>query len=81
LIITNTPSNLKIVEDLLYNLDIDATQVLIEARFIEINVTDLSELGMNISLDSAFSFNKDGGNSETQISSNSGSSFSAIRGC
>jgi type II secretory pathway component GspD/PulD (secretin) len=58
LIITNTPSNLKIIEDILYNLDIDATQVLVEARFVEINVTDLSELGVNLSLDSPWAINK-----------------------
>lgn len=80
LIITNTPSNLKIIEDLIYNLDIDATQILIEARFIEMNVTDLNELGMNVSLDSVFAFNKDSGNAETQISSGSGSSFSTFTG-
>lgn len=58
LIVTNTPSNLKIIEDILYNLDIDATQILVEARFIEINVTDLSELGVNLSLDSPWAINK-----------------------
>lgn len=58
LIITNTPSNLKIIEDILYNLDVDATQILVEARFMEINITDLSELGVNLSLDSPWAINK-----------------------
>ena len=80
LIITNTPSNLKIIEEILYNLDIDASQVLIETRFMEINVTDLNELGLNLSLDSPFAFYKDAGTPVIQISSPSGSSFSSFTG-
>jgi general secretion pathway protein D len=78
LIVTNTPSNLKIIEDILYNLDIDATQVLIETRFVEVNVTDLSELGVNLSLDTPFAIYKDAGQPVNQVSSGSGSSFSAF---
>lgn len=79
LIITNTPSNLKIIEEILYNLDIDATQVLIETKFIEINVTDISELGLSsLSLNSPFAIYKDAGVPVTQISSGSGSNFSAF---
>lgn len=80
LIITNTPSNLKVIDEILYNLDIDATQVLIETRFVEINVTDLSELGVNITLDSPFAIYKDAGQAVTQISGGTGSSFSAFTG-
>ncbi len=80
LIVTNTPSNLKIIEEILYNLDIDATQILIETKFLEINVTDLNELGVNLSIDSPFAIYKDAGESVTQISSGSGSSFSAFTG-
>jgi len=80
LIITNTPSNLKVIEDILYNLDIDTTQVLIETRFIEINVTDLNELGLNLRLDSPFSIYKDDGQSVNEIASGSGSTFSAFTG-
>ncbi|MDP8230340.1 MAG: hypothetical protein P9L93_04465 [Candidatus Gorgyraea atricola] len=80
LIVTNSPSNLKIVEDILYNLDIDATQILIETRFVEINVTDLSELGVNLSLDSPFAIYKDAGVPVNQISSGSGSDFSPFTG-
>ena len=76
LIITNTPSNLRIVEEILYNLDIDATQVLIETRFVEINVTDLNELGVNLTLSSPFAVYKDDGQSVNEISSSSGSNFS-----
>lgn len=78
LIVTNTPSNLKVIEEILYNLDIDATQVLIETRFIEINVTDVSELGVNFSLNSPFVIYSDAGQSVNEIASGSGSSFSAF---
>jgi general secretion pathway protein D len=85
LIVTNTPSNLKIIEDILYNLDIDATQILVEARFIEVNVTDLSELGVNLSLDSPWAINKQEvsgteNGAITQIGSSSGSKFSTFTG-
>ena len=85
LILTNTPSNLKIIEDILYNLDVDATKVLVEAKFIEINVTDLSELGVNLSLDSPWFISKQetAGTEHgaiTQIASSSGSGFSAFTG-
>jgi len=86
LIVTNTPSNLKIIEDILYNLDIDATQILVEARFVEVNVTDLSELGVNLSLDSSWAITKQQGIGQgvsgavTQIGSSSGSHFSTFTG-
>ena len=80
LIITNTPSNLKIIDEILYNLDIDATQILIETRFVEVDVTDLSELGLNLSLDSPFAIYKDAGVPVTQISTGSGSKFSTFTG-
>jgi general secretion pathway protein D len=83
LIITNTPSNLKIIEDILYNLDIDATQILVEARFIEIDITDLSELGVNLSLDSPWAINKQKTSGTengaiTQLGASTGSTFSAF---
>jgi general secretion pathway protein D len=83
LIITNTPSNLKIIEDILYNLDIDAAQILVEARFIEIDITDLSELGINLSLDSPWAINKQKtsgteNGAVTQLGTPTGSTFSAF---
>ncbi|MBU1888187.1 MAG: hypothetical protein KKB46_03225 [Candidatus Omnitrophica bacterium] len=80
LIITNTPSNLKIVEEILYNLDVDAAQILIETRFVEIDVTDLSELGVNLTIDTPLAILKDSGTPLTQISGGAGSSFSAFTG-
>ena len=52
LIISNIPSNLEIVENLLYNLDVTPIQVLIEARFLEVQVTDVDELGIEWKLNS-----------------------------
>jgi len=85
LIVTNTPSNLKIIEDILYNLDIDATQILVEARFIEVNITNLSELGVNLSLDSPWAVTKQKvsgteNGAVTQISAPSSSKFSTFTG-
>ena len=85
LIITNTPANLKIIEDILYNLDVDATQILVEARFVEINITDLSELGLNLSLDSPWAVNKQEvsgteNGAITQIGTPTGSKFSTFTG-
>ena len=85
LIITNTPSNLKIIDDILYNLDIDATQILVEARFVEINVTDLSELGVNLSLDSPWAISKQElsgteNGAITQLGPPTGSKFSTFTG-
>lgn len=85
LIITNTPTNLKIIEDILYNLDVDATQILVEARFVEINITDLSELGLNLSLDSPWAVNKQAisgteNGAVTQVGTPTGSKFSIFTG-
>ncbi|MEE8317972.1 MAG: hypothetical protein V3S13_03585, partial [Candidatus Omnitrophota bacterium] len=52
LIISNIPSNLEIIENLLYNLDVTPVQVLIEARFLELKVTDVDEFGFEWKLDS-----------------------------
>ncbi len=45
LIATNTPSNLRKVEKILAELNIQPIQVTIEAKFVEISQTDLEELG------------------------------------
>lgn len=46
LIVKNTPQNLQMLEDILYSLDITPSQVLIEARFIEVDITDTKEFGI-----------------------------------
>ncbi|MFA5388134.1 MAG: hypothetical protein WC312_00065 [Candidatus Omnitrophota bacterium] len=80
LIVTNTPSNLRIIEDILYNLDIDASQVLVEAKFIEVDITDLSELGVNLSLDSPWAVTKGAEGAYTAVDTSSGSKFSTFTG-
>lgn len=52
LIISNIPSNLETVENLLYTLDVTPVQVLIEAKFLEVKVTDVDELGIEWRLNS-----------------------------
>ncbi|MFH1854624.1 MAG: hypothetical protein ABH815_04855 [Candidatus Omnitrophota bacterium] len=52
LIISNIPSNLETIENLLYTLDVTPVQVLVEARFLEVKVTDTDELGIEWKLNS-----------------------------
>ncbi|MFH0839317.1 MAG: secretin and TonB N-terminal domain-containing protein [Candidatus Omnitrophota bacterium] len=47
LIVRNTPSNHSIIEKILYELDVTPMQIMIEAKFVEIYVTDLKNLGIN----------------------------------
>ena len=46
LIVTNTAENLRLVERLLGQLDVTPLQVLIEARFVELTLTDLEHFGL-----------------------------------
>ncbi|MBU4346410.1 MAG: hypothetical protein KKH29_03670, partial [Candidatus Omnitrophica bacterium] len=46
LIVRNTPQNLQMLEDILCSLDVEPCQVLIEARFLEVDITDVNELGL-----------------------------------
>ncbi|MBU1147945.1 MAG: hypothetical protein KKD11_06285, partial [Candidatus Omnitrophica bacterium] len=52
LIISNIPSNLEVVENLIYNLDVTPIQVLVEAKFLEVKITDTDELGVEWKLNS-----------------------------
>lgn len=47
LFVRNTPDNLELIEEIITTLDVTPPQVLIEARFIEITVADLRELGID----------------------------------
>ncbi len=79
LIISNIPSNLEIIEDLLYSLDVTPKQVLIEARFLEVQVTDVDELGLEWKLNSNWGLKQ---NNEKQnlhgFSSGSGVDFTSF---
>lgn len=46
LTITDTPSNHALIKRLIKNFDVEPKQVLIEAKLIEITLTDLNELGI-----------------------------------
>jgi len=77
LIISNIPSNLEIVENLLYNLDVTPVQVLIEARFLEVVVTDVDELGFEWKLNSPWGMTQTNAKQDIHgFASNSGVDFS-----
>ena len=75
LIVTNTPYNLEIIEKILEKIDVEPVQVLIETRFLEITVTDLSELGIDWQLNSALPIDKTKVGMVQGIASGSGVSF------
>jgi len=52
LYVKNTPDNLKLIEEILTSSDTTPAQVLIEARFIEVNMNELEELGVDWYLNS-----------------------------
>jgi len=45
LIVTNTPDNLRLIEQILRELNRSPTQVTIESKFVEVAQTDINELG------------------------------------
>jgi len=78
LIVTNTSDNLRRIEKLLSQLDIVPLQVLIEARFVEITLTDLEQVGIESVLNGNAALNKKGSPFGTQGPANqinSGSGF------
>ncbi len=58
LIATNTAENLAQISQLLSRLDVTPTQVLIEARFLEVNMTELEQVGMESVLNGRLDFDK-----------------------
>jgi len=59
LIVTNTPSNLQKIQEILYVIDEPPQQILIESRFIEIEVDKNSSFGIDMNLDETLFMNKD----------------------
>ena len=83
IIVTNTVENLHLVERLLGQLDTTPVQVLIEARFIELTMTDLEQLGIEAVLNGNASLLKTGAPDGTrgasqQIASGGGFKFPAL---
>jgi type II secretory pathway component GspD/PulD (secretin) len=70
LTITDTPTNHKQIEELLRYYDVPPTQVAIEARFIEIEATDMEEFGAEL----LTSYSKTQGGTSYLIGSGSSSS-------
>ncbi|MBI3021937.1 MAG: hypothetical protein HYY59_08060, partial [Candidatus Omnitrophica bacterium] len=66
LIVTNTTQNLALVERLLSQLDVTPTQVLIEARFVELTMTDLEQAGLESVLTGNAALTKKGSGDGTQ---------------
>lgn len=61
LIVTNTPTNLKRIEEILYTVDEPPQQILIESRFIEINMEEWENLGAEFDVNFAEWSHKQGG--------------------
>ena len=55
----NTPDNLELIEEIITTLDVTPPQVLIEARFVEVTVADLRELGIDWILGSPLGVTKE----------------------
>ena len=72
LIVANTADNLETFERILQQLNVVPNQVEIEARFIEVDQTDLEELGLQWILNDNYEFatNPDGSGERMQINAN-----------
>lgn len=76
LIARNSPTNLSIIEDVLRVLDVTALQIEIEAKFVDLNETDASELGLEWMLTSDWGIKRD--KSGRGITMNEDSLFPAV---
>lgn len=72
LIVANTADNLETFERILQQLNVVPNQVEIEARFIEVDQTDLEELGLQWILNDNYEFatKKDGSGQRMQVNAN-----------
>jgi len=84
LVTTNTADNLRLVEQLLSQLDVTPVQVLIEARFLEVNMTEFEHLAVESVLTGDASLTKTGARDKTtrgpghQIASGGGFKFPTL---
>ena len=78
----NTRDNLALIEDIIEVLDVRPPQVLIEARFLTTEVTDLSELGVDWFLDSNWGqgSSKNGRQLRTRIIGQRGTAATGLTG-
>ena len=70
LIVKNTVENLARVEDIIETMDVCPPQVQIEARFIQTEVTDLRELGIDWVLNSPLAVSRSAPQNPTQVYQN-----------
>jgi type II secretory pathway component GspD/PulD (secretin) len=52
LIVTNTPTNLQKIEEIIYTVDEPPQQISIESRFIEVSMDEIENFGINTNVDS-----------------------------
>ncbi|MBN2190248.1 MAG: tetratricopeptide repeat protein [Candidatus Aureabacteria bacterium] len=71
LIARNTPTNLAIIDDILRVLDVTALQVEIEAKFLDLNEVDASELGLEWMLTNDWHLTTDGQDRGVTMDANS----------
>ncbi|MCK5655823.1 MAG: tetratricopeptide repeat protein [Candidatus Aureabacteria bacterium] len=71
LIARNSPTNLSIIEDVLRVLDVTALQIEIQAKFVDLNETDASELGLEWMLTSDWGIKRDKSGRGITMNSNS----------
>ncbi|MDD5553816.1 MAG: hypothetical protein PHE18_08110, partial [Candidatus Omnitrophica bacterium] len=78
LLVRNTPQYLQMLEDILFNMDVEPLQVLIEARFIEVDITDIKDFGVDWNLTQGeFPFSrKSDGSFQTGLGQGTGVNFS-----
>lgn len=75
LLVKNSEANLAMVDRLVEAMDITQPQVLIEARFISTDISDLRELGVDWLLQSDVVTSREGGQPRTQLNQGAAVSF------
>lgn len=76
LIVKNTRQNLMAVENIVESLDVSPPQILIEARFISVDVSDMRELGLDWLMTSDYTVREDDfNNTKTQVDSGASVGF------
>jgi type II secretory pathway component GspD/PulD (secretin) len=75
LLVKNSEHNLAMVDKLVEAMDISQPQVLIEARFISTDISDLRELGVNWLLQSDVPTSRENGQTRTLLESGAAASF------
>jgi type II secretory pathway component GspD/PulD (secretin) len=75
LIVSNTPKNLQVIEEILFAIDAEPVQILVESKFIEVDITDLKELGAEWKFNSDLVLGTKDGSAKTALASGGGVDF------